>query len=359
MQKKQVFIHVIEATATGTLSMAGMLASKQSEEGAEVVVIYSERPETPADLTPYFNDAVVLHKVNMSTFGGSLNSARKIRGTVMSYKECAVILHSSFAGFIGRLSCLFTGRRRRFFYIPHCISFMRKDIGGIKRVAFILLEWIGAIKNCTYIACSESERKTISRNIPFRKCLVVENAVAFPARSDNQVKRAKRVITVGGIREQKGPIDYADVAKKVASKMSDVEFVWIGNGEDQLKKTLADSNITVTGWVDRSEVSQYLNQASVYLSTARWEGMPVSIIEAMYAKLPVVASNCAGNVDVVNHGQNGWLFENNQTAADQVISVLLNESEASAVSDQAFVDAESRFSPQRYYMAMNEIMRNP
>ena len=42
---------------------------------------------------------------------------------------------------------------------------------------------------------------------------------------------------------------------------------------------LTQAGINVTGWVSREKVLEYLTNSKIYLSTAKWEGMPVSIIQ--------------------------------------------------------------------------------
>ena len=229
---------------------------------------------------------------------------------------------------------------------------MREDVSYLKKMAFISFEWFGALKNSTYIACSRSEQIKISTYIPFRKCILVENAVkylpAFNDRSDND----KTIVTVGQIRSQKGPIEFASIARKVRSKMPDLTFRWVGDGEAASKKILLDAGVEVTGWVNKKQVIDYLTSSTLYLSTARWEGMPVSIIEAHYARLPVVASRCSGNVDVVAHGETGWLFDSDFEASELVLTTVANPSRTSKIVDHAYKEAQRKFSSERYVRDM-------
>ena len=48
--------------------------------------------------------------------------------------------------------------------------------------------------------------------------------------------------------------------------------------------------------------------ASVYLTTARWEGLPLAVLEAMSLGIPVVASDVVGNRDAVEEGVTGYLY---------------------------------------------------
>ncbi len=120
-------------------------------------------------------------------------------------------------------------------------------------------------------------------------------------------------MTVGGIRAQKNPALFAQIAHGMRAR--GVRFVWIGDGDDALKVRLAEAGVEVTGWLPHDEVARRLECTDVYLSTSSWEGMPVSVIEAMLAGRPVIVSGCAGNVDVVRHLQTGVIYA---TAADAV-----------------------------------------
>lgn len=355
-------VHIIEASATGTLSMAALLANCQAGNGHVVSVIYSQRPETPVDFITHFDRRINLINIQMSSALERLTCLPKIRSTLKSLSPDCVFMHSSFAGFLGRLSTLGALAHTKFFYLPHCISFMRNDIGSLKKVLFVFFEWVASIKNADYVACSESERTAIARSIPFRKCHLVENALDFKAiPSMNQQDlshRKKTVITVGQIRPQKGPDFFSSIAQAVKAEAPQIEFVWVGDGDANARQQLEDSGVHVIGWVPKSQVWQYLGDARLYLSTAQWEGMPVSVIEASFAGLPVVASSCAGNVDVVAHGETGWLFKTPAEATESILSSLENPESSQSIAKAAFDIARQRFSVERYYQEMEFLIQS-
>lgn len=64
-----------------------------------------------------------------------------------------------------------------------------------------------------------------------------------------------------------------------------------------------------------SNPGDYLQTAFCYLSTSRWEGMPMAVLEAMAAGLPVVATDVVGNNDVVVHGKMGFLYDEHKADA--------------------------------------------
>jgi glycosyltransferase involved in cell wall biosynthesis len=88
--------------------------------------------------------------------------------------------------------------------------------------------------------------------------------------------------------------------------------MWIGDGE--LKHLLASPNIKITGWLPKRSVIDALKVSQIYLSTALWEGLPFSVLEAMDCHLCLVLSQCVGNEDLVREDENGHLFKEWQSA---------------------------------------------
>ncbi|WP_233855674.1 glycosyltransferase [Paraburkholderia sp. HD33-4] len=354
-------IHVIESTATGTLAVVSTLATRLAKEGHEVYVIYSEREETPKNLHALFHPEVALRHLQMK--GPSVTSMlTDLRRRIIELNPDIVHMHSSFAGFLGRVSTLFALPETAFLYSPHCISFMRRDIGTVKRYCFAALEWLASVKNCTYVGCSESERAAIRRYLG-REAVLVENAMeqGVAIQRDNRRPGAERtgskrrpiIATVGGIRVQKNPQLFAEIARSFERGYA--EFVWIGDGDAGLKRTLEDAGVRVTGWLTRSDVMDAVAEADIYLSTASWEGMPISLIEAMTLGTPVVASDCPGNIDTVRHDSTGVIYQTAAQATASIKRIMKDHSFREGLSRRAQHEAHSRFSEDRFFNNMMQL----
>jgi len=350
-------VHIVEATATGTLSMLSTLANRQAMHH-DVTVIYSRRPETPPHLNVWFADQIQLVEIPM---GGSIRkvvAAREIRKLLKKIQPRAIFLHSSFAGFVGRMASI--ALPGFIFYIPHCISFMRKDVGAIARSFFVGLERVANWRKCIYVACSESEAKAIKASIPAAKVEVIENAVESKdideIQGDGGELEVFTVITVGQARLQKNPDLFGEIATKVKAEFSSVRFVWVGGGDAEVRTRLAQRGVNVVGWAPRASVFKMVKNATVYLSTSAWEGMPVSLIEAQLAGTPVVAAKCAGNVDVVASGRTGLLYEDAEEGCAAVLSLLRNEGIRRSFAAEARSTALKRFSVERYLAEFESLL---
>ncbi|WP_441459329.1 glycosyltransferase [Burkholderia thailandensis] len=343
-------VQILESSATGTLLMVCLIANRLARDGHDVHVVYSLRPDTPADFHALFDATVKLRHIQMKGVP-LLPMLLELRRTLVGIGPDIVHLHSSFAGFLGRIASLFALRGAALFYSPHCISFMRRDISALKRSAFVALERIACVKRCLYIACSASEREAVRAHLR-RPAVVIENAVgAMPERDAGEPEDARgsvlRIVTVGGIRVQKNPQLFAEIARRLRG--SRMRFTWIGDGDAALKAQLRDAGVEVAGWLGRAEVAARLRRMDVYLSTSSWEGMPVSVIEAMLLGLPVVASACAGNVDVIRHLQTGAIFRGADDAVELLASIDRDAALRARLAAAASKEARERFGEARFF----------
>lgn len=116
-----------------------------------------------------------------------------------------------------------------------------------------------------------------------------------------------------------------NIAQKLKS-YDDIQFIFIGDGEDKIKleekaKTENLNNIDFVGFKDHDDKQEYLSVSDLYLSTARWEGLPFALVEAVSMSLPIVASDVVGNNEVCLHNKNGLLFSIN--SVDQAVDAIL------------------------------------
>ncbi len=90
----------------------------------------------------------------------------------------------------------------------------------------------------------------------------------------------------------------------IMEKLEDMHLTFIGGGEqlptiqNEIRKKHLENKITITGLVRREEVYKILEQGDVYVSPSTFEGLPVSVLEAMHAGLPIVLSNIKPHIEI-------------------------------------------------------------
>jgi glycosyltransferase involved in cell wall biosynthesis len=345
-------LHIIESAKGGTLTMCQLLADAQKREGHDVYIIFGKRGLSDADIQSEFSEPVRFDHIDVKSFWRIFRSTLKIRRYYKSLNPDVVILHSSIAGFLGRISAWGAlPKATKLIYVPHCISLMREDIGNLTKFVFLAFEWIAGLKSSSVVACSQSEKQVIEKMLPFSNVILIENAVdekGINSNEDRVSPKQKVVIFAGRLTAQKDPESFARITALIKKKHPDLSVTWIGDGDEGYHNSVAQAGADITGWLPKDEVQKKLNAASIYLTTAKWEGMPVGVIEAFYNQTVVVASNCAGNKDVISHGVTGFLFENDLEAVGYIERLLREPELAKQIRRKAKAVAIKRFSVERY-----------
>jgi glycosyltransferase involved in cell wall biosynthesis len=102
--------------------------------------------------------------------------------------------------------------------------------------------------------------------------------------------------------------------------MPQIDFYLAGGGDLLEKiKNQAPSNLKVLGWQDAKSI---LSIADIFLSTSENEGMPIALIEAQIAGIPVVATNVGSVSEVVINNKTGFVCGKSNEELTKAISKL-------------------------------------
>lgn len=317
-------VHVVECFAGGVFSFLSNLTNELDKE--EYIVIYGiNRDNTPSDFREKFPPNTKF--IPWKSASRSLNPLTDLKALWELYiilkkiDDIDIIhLHSSKAGFLGRIVSFLLGKSSRTIYTPHAISFLRLDVSPKKRKIFIWMERFASFFGGKIVACSQSEKEAIEeqgiKNVTF-----INNGIK-KLQIEKKVNTSDKttIISVGRLSIQKNPKLFNDIALEFIDNPN-IQFIWCGDGE--LKSELTSPNIKYTGWIEQKKLESYLANADIYLSTSLWEGLPLSVLEAMSIGLPVILSNCVGNRDLVE--DNGVLYIDKIEAVKNINELLKNE----------------------------------
>lgn len=302
-------VHVVECFSGGVFHFLVNLIAGLSNY--EHVIVYGTREDTPENFARFFPQNV--QYIPWEHVGREINFLKDYRSAASLYKilrelepNCILHLHSSKAGFLGRLAAYRMGCIEKVVYTPHGLSFLRQDVSFWKRALFRRLEGMAAFLGGRVIACSPSELSALKK-YGIQACLINNGIVPFDYQGKAKPQKDKLLIgTSGRITYQKNPGLFNEFALRFQENQK-VGFVWIGDGE--LRNDLSADNIEITGWLNQKEVYDKLHSLDIYLSTSLWEGLSLSVLQAMAAGTPLVLSDCIGNCDLVKQGENGFLYE--------------------------------------------------
>ncbi len=340
-------VHVTECLASGTMNFLMQATRELAHAGVRQVLVYSRRPDTPPDVRALFDARVEL--VELPPLGRAyLRYARALRQALarqLGRETGSVVhLHSSKAGFIGRLALRGLTPAPRVYYSPHGLSFLNRRYPLLGSV-FTALEWLAArAVPFTPVGCSRGEAELLTRVGP-GAARILENAVedSFFQLPPAKTGPVPLIVTMGRICYQKAPERFAKMAIRFGVAEIPSRFVWIGSGTPADEARLRAAGVEVTGWLDRAAVQALLANATLYVQCSRWEGMPLSVLQALAAGVPCVVSNVVGNRDAVRTGITGFVADNVDAMLIGARRLVQDEALRARFARAARLDAHERF----------------
>lgn len=223
--------------------------------------------------------------------------------------------HSSWAGVVSRLASRGSAKLA---YEPHCYKFDDPDAGRFLGAAFRGVEKALAGRADVTVVLSAHEDRLARSLSPSNLTHYVPNAPYISKASHIGATVGKReVAMVGRIASQKGPDFFGRVCQLVQQKDPSISFKWIGDGDDVQKETLVRTGVNVTGWLDREALAANLRTTGLYLHSAKYEGFPLSVLDAAAVGLPIVARRIAAIEDTLL-----WQVETVEEASKAVLLVF-------------------------------------
>jgi len=135
--------------------------------------------------------------------------------------------------------------------------------------------------------------------------------------------------SLGNIRLAKGYDILLQAAALLKQRPGSYRFVVAGQGKGRLYEELLalrkqlglEERVKFLGFID--DAAAFLASLDLFLSTSISEGLPLSAIQAMVARLPLIATRCGGYEGLVSDRENGWLVEvgNPRAIADAIEQV--------------------------------------
>jgi glycosyltransferase involved in cell wall biosynthesis len=256
-----------------------------------------------------------------------------------------ISLHSGKAGWLGRLAGRLLGVPVVF--TAHGWTFS-EGVSETGRKFYRLAERVAAPLARRIITVSRQDRDfALAAGVGTREQIIaVHNGMAdLPAACRASPERdPARLIMVARYEAQKDHLTLIRALASMADRPWSLELVGGGPGEPALRSLIASHGLADRVEVHglRGDVAERLAKCQIFVLSSNWEGLPRSILEAMRAGLPVVASDVGGVREAVVEGETGYLVPRGDAGA-------LAERLAALLQDPARRKAMGRAGRDRYH----------
>ena len=309
------------------------LAAAMRERGHSVVVLVGGSGPFLDDLRVRGIDTVVLRHLTVPIRPlQDLRAFRELRVALKAFGPDLVAAHSSKAGVVGRMAA--RTLRVPIVVTTHGWSFTT-GVPPLQAAVYRGIERLTSLFSAEMtITVSEYDRQLALRAgvLPAERMVTVHNGMpdVSPSSRAEPDRTPVRLVMVARFAPQK---DHSTLLRALA-ELRDLpwELDLVGEGPLKAEAQALASSLAIEDRVrflgQRMDVDRILAEAQVSLLVTNWEGFPLSILEAMRAGLPVLASAVGGVSESVRDGETGFLVPARELAPlrDRIRTLLSDAS---------------------------------
>ena len=356
-------LHLLEATQGGTRRHVLDLLPLLVRQGFACDLIYSplRYPAFARDAATLETQGVRCFSIPMERGFGGQSDAKALLALqkhIKAHHYDALHCHSTKAGFLGRLAAW----KLPVVYTPHCIAF-DTSLPRPQRRAARLVEKLLAPRTAHFIAVAQHEARVIKRArlCQNKQLSVIYNGInleefdklansSLVTRQSSLVTRHSSIVIgcFGRLTRQKNQAALLRALPQVQRAVPQAQLLLVGSGEDEnALRALAErlniaKNVTFAGEIE--EARPYYFRCDIAAQPSRWEGCPYSILEAMAAKRPVVATG-VGGVPEVLQAPGGVVYQATrpETLVENLIALAGDEAHRLEMGAKARARIEEHF----------------
>jgi len=232
--------------------------------------------------------------------------------------------HSSKAGILGRLAARVAGARS-IVHTVHGWSFHNYQARPVYYL-YLLLERFCAFFSSAIIVVSRFDQKlaeslSIGRREQYKLIRYAVESARFRQAGCPGTLKSEFCLSGDGpligmvscFKPQKAPVDFIKLAGALKDNFPGARFVLVGDGilrgevVSSISKLGLKGRVILTGW--RQDIPAILSCLDVFVLTSLWEGLPIVVLEALAAGVPVLATDTGGIREIVSEGVNGYLVK--------------------------------------------------
>ena len=206
-------------------------------------------------------------------------------------------------------------------------------------------------RNVVPVSLTEEIQKSVADeyNIDFKNTPVVFNGVSMEkCHKKNDYSGNSRILHIGRFSKQKNHEVLVKAFSRVVNSGSDVSLYLYGQGEleeaikELVKNLNMDQNIFFCGLTD--DVYSVMESSDIFVLPSLFEGMPMTLIEAMGTGMPILASNVGGIPDMIENEKSGLLCEPTVDGVAAGLERLISSADDRKLYGQNAVISSEKFS---------------
>lgn len=332
-------LHITEAFGGGIQTAINSYVESTKNSPIQHLLLARRRPQDDIGLkmNPQFQHIEMVE-------GNLIRFYLKAKEMIQIHQPDVLHLHSSFAGFLGRF---LPKGMSKIIYTPHCYAFERGDISAFKQKIYhglerVRLSHIDVVAGCSFRECALAKKMGAKESYYLNNFANISASKYIKNIHDKkkniQTKKLFNVMVMGRVCPQKDPHFLLQTLEHLAlyPNSKQVKLHWIGGGDKNWTRALEYCDVHVTGIVHHNDIIKALQSADLYLHTAAWEGMPLTLLEAAKLNVPMIVRRIGATQDLPFP----FLVDSPEEMAKEIIAFIQNPTHPSYLSALTFFNQE-------------------
>ena len=337
--KKVLFV----ATITGHIKSFHIPYLKWFKEQGYEVHVASNGNEQIEYCDKHYNlpfERFPLRKNNIKTY-------RELKKIINENKYEIIHCHTPVGGVLTRLAAKKARKKgTRVIYTAHGFHFYKGAPLLNWLIYYPIEKWLSKYTDCLITINTEDYELAKKK---FRKCKKIEfvrgvgiDIDKFESKLHTEEKNKLKdklnlkyddfiLIEVGELNKNKNQIMAIEAMKELIKTNKNIKLLLVGKGKlenfynEKIKEYHLQENVYNLGY--RKDIPDLMKISNILLSLSYREGLPVNVMEAMASGLPIIATDCRGNRDLIRNNENGYIIRNNDIAdlKEKIMFLLKNK----------------------------------
>ncbi len=220
------------------------------------------------------------------------------------------------------------------------------------------------LRKATKVVVLAEVLKTLMKEVYDVDAEVLYNPIEEqPLRDKSKIE--KRIFFAAYLTLNKGYDTLLKAFKNVAVKHPDWKLVLAGSGDtENAKRMIAEfnleENVEMFQWLNKEQMAEQYNKASIYCISSKKEGFPMAFLEAASYGIPIVTTPVGGIVDVIEHEKNCMVFDfdDSEALADQICLLIESPTLYNTISQNLISLTRDKFALDAVCAEVDNLYRN-
>lgn len=218
----------------------------------------------------------------------------------------------------------------------------------------------------TLIVLSQKWKDALATVTPAIPVRIIGNPVEVSPQHDRtfEQKKVPIILFMGRLEQAKGIWDLLEACASLAQRGHNFQLVCAGPGNQEEAYSRAvrlqlDKHVVLPGWIEGATKHYWLSEATMLVLPSYYEGLPVSLLEAMAYRLPVIATAVGGIPDAIRSGVNGILIRPGDISAltEEILRLMGSSQLREQLGNAALKTVCAHYSPSQVLSLLSDTYR--